>query len=68
MPILKSRFNPDPEKYVFTHSTRKVKESYVTHKFSDYKVHQWYSEEGIAFSFIEAHIRKLACAGRRVAL
>jgi integrase len=49
MPILKSRFNPDPEKYVFTHWTRKVKESYVTHRFSDYKVIGGIQRKGLHF-------------------
>jgi integrase len=38
MPFLKNKFNHDPERFVFTHCGRKVKESYVTHRFSDYKV------------------------------
>ena len=49
MPTLKSRFNPDPEKYVFTHCTRKVKESYVTHRFSDYKVLSGIKRKGLHF-------------------
>jgi integrase len=49
MPILKSRFNVDPEKYVFTHCHRKVKESYVTHKFSDYKTISGIQKKGLHF-------------------
>lgn len=48
-PILKIRFNSDPEKYVFTHCTRKVKESYVTHRFSDYKVLSGIQRKGLHF-------------------
>jgi integrase len=49
MPILKSRYNSDPEKHVFTHCTRKVKESYVTHRFSDYKVLSGIQRKGMHF-------------------
>lgn len=49
MPILKRRFNHDPEKFVFTHGTWKVKESYVTHRFSDYKAISGIQRRGLHF-------------------
>jgi integrase len=49
VPILKSRLNHDPEEFVFTHRKRKVKESYVTHRFSDYKTISGIQKKGLHF-------------------
>jgi integrase len=49
VPILRIRLNHDPEKFVFTHCGRKVKESYVTHRFSDYKTMSGIQKNGLHF-------------------
>ena len=49
VPMLKRRFNTDPDRFVFTLRNNKVKESYVTHRFSDYKSISGIRKKGLHF-------------------
>ena len=49
IPMLKSRFNNNPEHFVFTYCDKKIADNYVTHKFADVLIVSGINKKGLRF-------------------